>query len=196
MLSKHRPRSRAESHATAGGLVRRFVTRKWSVLKLPTKTCASLPHWIQHLYCMLTFPSTGREPEERSHSQWSEVRSFYPYCSCSQLSLMCTHPLYRNWKKIAESFLDRTEVQCLHRWQKVRSPFCNYLNLPCLQSQRLKEVFGASLSQVLNPELVKGPWTTEEDAKVIDLVNTHGAKKWSLIASCLPGRIGKQCRER
>jgi hypothetical protein len=50
--------------------------------------------------------------------------------------------------------------------------------------------------KVLNPELVKGPWTAEEDAKVIDLVNTHGAKKWSLISSCLPGRIGKQCRER
>lgn len=28
------------------------------------------------------------------------------------------------------------------------------------------------------------------------LVEEHGAKKWSLIASHLPGRIGKQCRER
>jgi hypothetical protein len=44
--------------------------------------------------------------------------------------------------------------------------------------------------------LVKGPWTDEEDAKVLDLVATHGAKRWSLIASHLPGRIGKQCRER
>jgi len=32
----------------------------------------------------------------------------------------------------AEFFPDRSEVQCLHRWQKV-----------------------------LNPELVKGPWTQE-----------------------------------
>jgi hypothetical protein len=49
---------------------------------------------------------------------------------------------------------------------------------------------------VLNPDLVKGPWTAEEDAKVVDLVNTHGAKKWSpIIANRLPGRIGKQCRE-
>jgi len=58
-------------------------------------------------------------------------------------------------------------VQCLHRWQKV-----------------------------LNPELTKGPWTDEEDQKVRDLVAKYGAKKWSLIASHLPGRIGKQCRER
>jgi hypothetical protein len=44
--------------------------------------------------------------------------------------------------------------------------------------------------------LVKGPWTAEEDAKVIALVKKYGAKKWSLIASNLPGRIGKQCRKR
>jgi hypothetical protein len=43
---------------------------------------------------------------------------------------------------------------------------------------------------------VCSPWTTSEDALVIELVNKHGARKWSLIASYLPGRIGKQCRER
>ncbi|XP_068640380.1 uncharacterized protein [Aristolochia californica] len=73
----------------------------------------------------------------------------------------------RNWKKIAESFPGRTDVQCLHRWQKV-----------------------------LNPELIKGPWTKEEDDRIIELVAKLGSKKWSLIAKSLPGRIGKQCRER
>lgn len=89
-------------------------------------------------------------------------------------------------------------MQCLHRWQKV-----------------------------LNPELVKGPWSPEvrsaptqtyhifhkdhlqgnlvvtstlwvmqEDEKIIELVTRLGAKRWSLIAKDLPGRIGKQCRER
>jgi len=38
----------------------------------------------------------------------------------------------KSWKRISEYFEDRTDVQCLHRWQKV-----------------------------LNPELVKGPWTKE-----------------------------------
>ncbi|PHT72198.1 hypothetical protein T459_22983 [Capsicum annuum] len=71
------------------------------------------------------------------------------------------------WKKIAELFPDRSEVQCLHRWQKV-----------------------------LNPELVKGPWTREEDDKIIELVAKYGPIKWSVIAKSLPGRIGKQCRER
>ena len=43
---------------------------------------------------------------------------------------------------------------------------------------------------------LKGPWTKEEDEKIISLVRAHGAKKWSQIAAELPGRIGKQCRER
>ncbi|KAK7390563.1 hypothetical protein VNO78_25872 [Psophocarpus tetragonolobus] len=74
---------------------------------------------------------------------------------------------YKNWKKIAKCFPDKTEVQCLHRWQKV-----------------------------LNPALVKGPWTKEEDDKMMEMVSIHGPAKWSLIAKSLPGRIGKQCRER
>ncbi|KAL4341202.1 hypothetical protein GQ457_08G012610 [Hibiscus cannabinus] len=73
----------------------------------------------------------------------------------------------KSWKKIAEFFPDRSEVQCLHRWQKV-----------------------------LNPDLVKGPWTQEEDDKIIELVSKYGPTKWSIIAKSLPGRIGKQCRER
>ncbi|KAH6831165.1 hypothetical protein C2S53_009360 [Perilla frutescens var. hirtella] len=73
----------------------------------------------------------------------------------------------KNWKKIAECFKDRTDVQCLHRWQKV-----------------------------LNPDLVKGPWSKEEDDVIIELVNKYGPKKWSTISNHLPGRIGKQCRER
>lgn len=36
----------------------------------------------------------------------------------------------------------------------------------------------------------------QEDEAIIHLVNKYGAKKWSLIAEALPGRIGKQCRER
>ncbi|KAM8881111.1 myb-related protein A isoform 3-T3 [Synchiropus picturatus] len=72
-----------------------------------------------------------------------------------------------SWKLIANYFLGRTDGQCQHRWQKV-----------------------------LNPELVKGPWTKEEDQKVIDLVHKYGPKRWSVIAKHLQGRIGKQCRER
>eukprot|EP01038_Epipyxis_sp_PR26KG_P015873 gene15873-21521_t len=73
----------------------------------------------------------------------------------------------RNWKKIADQIPGRSDVQCLHRWQKV-----------------------------LRPGLIKGPWTSEEDKRVIELVNQHGVKSWSFIAKQLEGRLGKQCRER
>ena len=43
---------------------------------------------------------------------------------------------------------------------------------------------------------MKGPWTQEEDEKLIDMVEKLGPKNWSQIAKALPGRIGKQCRER
>lgn len=49
---------------------------------------------------------------------------------------------------------------------------------------------------MLKPGLIKGPWTADEDAKVIRLVKLHGNKKWSFIARQLKGRLGKQCRER
>jgi hypothetical protein len=39
-------------------------------------------------------------------------------------------------------------------------------------------------------------WTPEEDERVKSLVEEHGTKRWSVIASHLPGRTGKQCRER
>lgn len=42
----------------------------------------------------------------------------------------------------------------------------------------------------------KGPWSPEEDSKVVELVAQYGPKKWTLIATHLDGRIGKQCRER
>jgi hypothetical protein len=45
-------------------------------------------------------------------------------------------------------------------------------------------------------EITKGAWSEEEDEIVISLVKKLGPKHWSMIASYLPGRIGKQCRER
>lgn len=72
-----------------------------------------------------------------------------------------------DWSFIASQFPDRSDVQCQQRWDKV-----------------------------VNPLLIKGPWTKEEDDKVVELVSQYGPKKWTLIARHLKGRIGKQCRER
>jgi len=50
--------------------------------------------------------------------------------------------------------------------------------------------------KVLNPELHKGPWTAQEDQIMTEMVAKYGKTKWSQIAKHLPGRIGKQARER
>ncbi|KAH8098376.1 RNA polymerase II transcription regulator recruiting protein [Aureococcus anophagefferens] len=49
---------------------------------------------------------------------------------------------------------------------------------------------------VVRHTAVKGPWLPEEDSLLRQLVNKFGPKRWALIASHIPGRAGKQCRER
>jgi hypothetical protein len=73
----------------------------------------------------------------------------------------------KNWKKISECIGHRTAVQCLHRWTKI-----------------------------LKPGLIKGPWRLDEDKKLIEWVKVEGPHKWSQCAELIPGRSGKQCRER
>jgi hypothetical protein len=42
----------------------------------------------------------------------------------------------------------------------------------------------------------KNAWTAEEDAVLIRVVAEEGAGHWTKIAAHLPGRMGRQCRER
>ena len=42
----------------------------------------------------------------------------------------------------------------------------------------------------------KHPWTQEEDEKLVSLIIEHGPNHWAKIAQQIPGRVGKQCRER
>ncbi|CAF4384636.1 unnamed protein product, partial [Adineta steineri] len=73
-----------------------------------------------------------------------------------------------DWSRISQYVGNgRTDAQCQHRWDRF-----------------------------LDPSITKGPWTDEEDRRVIELVRDYGARQWSLIAKELKGRVGKQCRER
>ena len=74
----------------------------------------------------------------------------------------------KNWKLIADAVPGRTHVQCLQRWKKV-----------------------------LQPGLVKGHWTKEEDDLLRRLITTsQNAGNWAYLAEQIPGRTAKQCRER
>ena len=70
------------------------------------------------------------------------------------------------WKLIAEHVPGRDHIQCLQRWQKV-----------------------------LDPTLVKGFWTKQEDSIVIKL-RALGVTSWVEISRAVTGRNPKQCRER
>ena len=64
----------------------------------------------------------------------------------------------RSWKTISAEFMAglRSDVQCLHRWQKV-----------------------------LRPGLIKGPWSPAED-EVIKKCMESGIRRWSEIAARIP----------
>ena len=72
------------------------------------------------------------------------------------------------WSDIASNFSDKTAIDCLQKWQTLSSP-------PVIKG--------------------KGSWTVEEDNILRDKRILYG-RKWAKIAAHLPGRQGKQCRER
>ena len=72
-----------------------------------------------------------------------------------------------DWRSIADGVPGRSEDEVRVRWERD-----------------------------LDPGLIKGPWTREEDDLLVILVKRYGPKKWAVIAGHVPGRKGKQCRER
>lgn len=115
-----------------------------------------------------SFSNTIRiQDNEIRHHSSRTIKGKWTKEEDEKLKDLCVRLGTDNWSAIGNHFPQRTEVQCQQRWKKV-----------------------------LDPSLIKGAWTKEEDDLVVQLVNQYGPKKWSLIASHLQGRIGKQCRER
>ncbi|KAI5490596.1 RNA polymerase II transcription regulator recruiting protein [Trichomonas vaginalis G3] len=42
----------------------------------------------------------------------------------------------------------------------------------------------------------KVKWTEPEDARLLETVGKFGSNRWDFIATFIPGRTGRQCRER
>ena len=53
-----------------------------------------------------------------------------------------------------------------------------------------------SVSDNSRSKAPKRPWLREEDQLIREYVMDYGARNWTRIASRIPGRHGKQCRER
>jgi len=85
-----------------------------------------------------------------------------------------------DWGSVAHMLnTNKSKSQCMQRY--------NFLN---------EQSGGVLKKRVSEGVSSKGPWTEDEDQRLACLVQTYGPKKWSNIAAKLPGRIGKQCRER
>lgn len=72
------------------------------------------------------------------------------------------------WNDIANTFPNKSPFECLQKWNSMTKP-------PVIKG--------------------KGSWTPEEDNILRDKRALYG-RKWAKIAAHLPGRQGKQCRER
>ena len=100
------------------------------------------------------------------------------------MSEFARNPRLKNWKKVAsefpvvsnnlDSFVGGSEVKMV----RVR------FHSECVEGE--EEYF------TLDTE----PWSEEEDILLVRLVAKLGPEKWTTIANHLPGREGKQCRER
>lgn len=76
-------------------------------------------------------------------------------------------------------------------FQKIRIAF---KRLPPKQSTALR--LRNRPSKKIYVKRNKNIWSKEEDARLLELIQEHGPARWSVIAEQLPGRQGKQCRER
>ena len=106
-------------------------------------------------------------PTTRSRLQHSSRHATWSHDHDRLLMSLVPKSGVADWESIASHFPGRSQQQVTDRWTKV-----------------------------LNPELIKGCWTEAEDQAITRWVRDHGAKDWSILASSLPGRLGKQCRER
>ena len=72
---------------------------------------------------------------------------------------------YKNWASVASFIPGRSAIQCSVRYKRIQ------------------------------PGLIKGAWTDEEDKELLRLYNYYG-KNWSCISKSMPQRTGKQIRDR
>ncbi|CAN0465059.1 unnamed protein product, partial [Ectocarpus sp. 12 AP-2014] len=114
-----------------------------------------------------------------------------------------------NWKEIAAEVKTRNHVQCLQRWKKVLTPGLvkgqwtpeedkllvsivneghkNWGSLSARVPGRTSKQCRERWCHHLDPRIVKGGWTEEEDQIIIFLQRQMG-NKWAQIAQHLDGR--------
>ena len=112
--------------------------------------------------------TTPRKNSTSAPRRWSDKEDTQLRCIVEEVQEADPGvPLAALWDQVAAHMPARDAASCAHRW-----------------------------ATVVNPDLIKGAWTPEEDERLLQLVHAHGPSHWNRIAEHIPGRIGKQCRER
>ncbi|KAF9923565.1 Myb-like DNA-binding domain protein, partial [Modicella reniformis] len=125
----------------------------------------------------------------------------------------------KNWQQISYCFDNRTAAQCMHRWSKSINPSIRRGRWTEEEDGALRisaTTFGEShwtkvqhhilgrtdvqcrerYMNVLSPKVKSGPWTDEENIRLVELVEVDGMKKWSDVALNMEGRTDNQCARR
>ncbi|OHT03874.1 Myb-like DNA-binding domain containing protein [Tritrichomonas foetus] len=92
----------------------------------------------------------------------------------------------RNWTIDEDNLLRSLVNKYGHQWAEISTHFVD----------RKPSQIAARWEKCLDPNIVKGPFTDEEDEIVINFVKENGPKNWPKLAEKLKNRSAKQCRER
>ncbi|TFK56090.1 hypothetical protein OE88DRAFT_1606944, partial [Heliocybe sulcata] len=152
----------------------------------------------------------GDRHPEINHERWSDTE----IAQAKALAANYTDGRV-NWVKVAEQLgTNRTPMDCMrnvvprkiHTWtneadERLLEAVKIYgIDNWLLVAQYVSEDATAQQCQnrynrTLSPDLVRGPWTEEEDNKLRRAVEAFG-NSWLEVAACIPGRSNEQCRDR
>ncbi|XP_069465675.1 snRNA-activating protein complex subunit 4 [Ambystoma mexicanum] len=127
-----------------------------------------------------------------------------------------------DWQSIADELgTKRTPFQCLQKFQKYNKEFKKrewtkeedqmlthlvdqmrvgnhipYQKIAYYMEGRDTFQLIYRWTKSVDPRLKKGPWTKEEDEKLLKAVSVYGERDWYKIREEVPGRSDSQCRDR
>ncbi|KAM4745336.1 snRNA-activating protein complex subunit 4 [Anableps anableps] len=140
-----------------------------------------------------------------------------------ELNQLCRTHQERHWEAIAQELgTGRTAFMCLQMFQRFVSDSLRRSSWTPEEDEQLRELvqkmrIGSFIpytqisyfmegrdtaqliyrwNQVLDPSLKKGPWTQEEDRRLLQAVARHGEKCWWKVRLEVPGRTDGACRDR
>ncbi|XP_063000916.1 snRNA-activating protein complex subunit 4 [Elgaria multicarinata webbii] len=174
----------------------------------------------------INFEGTRNATELRKYWQNSEHPSInrkeWSEEEIEKLKEIATRHNCWGWEAIAQELAtQRTAFQCLQKFQAYNKDFKrsewapeeDHMLLQLVQEMRVGKHIpyrkiayymeardSAQLiyrwSKRVDPNLKRGPWTSEEDAKLLKAVAKYGERDWYKIRAEVPGRNDIQCRDR